>query len=92
MVRIRIPISKLLDQNIGQMKIMKLFRNPLKRKILGGFILDKKDQGKSKNKRENALALLKVWEEELKIKNEVDGDKMYSKEKNDRLKINDSKC
>ena len=92
MVRIRIPISKLLDQNIGQMKIMKLFRNPLKRKILGGFILDKKDLGKSKNKRENALALLKVWEEELKIKNEVDGDKMYSKEKNDRLKINDSKC
>ena len=74
------------------MKIIKLFRNPLKRKILGGFILVKKDLEKSKSKHENALAILKLWEEELKIKNEVNEGKVYSKEKNDDLKINDSKC
>lgn len=78
---------KILDQNIGQVKIMKLFRNPLKRNILGGFILDKKDLGKSKSKRENALALLKVWEEELKIKNEINKHKVKLKEKNSSPKI-----
>lgn len=66
---------------------MKLFRNPLKRKILGGFILDKKDLGKLKSKRENALALLKVWEEELKIKNEINKHKLKLKEKNNIPKI-----
>lgn len=63
------------------MKISKLFRNPLKRKILGGFILVKKDLRKSKNKYENALAILKLWEEELKIKNEIHMDRVNSKEK-----------
>ncbi len=66
---------------------MKLFRNPLKRKILGGFILGKKELGKSKSKREYALALLKVWEEELEIKNEINNDIVKLKEKNISPKI-----
>lgn len=63
------------------MKIMKLFRNPLKRKILGGFILVEKDLGKLKSKYENALAILKLWEEELKLKNEVNEGRVNSKVK-----------
>ena len=65
---------------------MQLYRNPLKRKILGGFILDKNDLGKSK-KRENVLALLKVWEEEMKIKNEINKHKVKLKEKNNSPEI-----
>ena len=64
------------------MKIMKLFRNPFKRKILGGFILNKKNLEKIISKREYALALLKVWEEELEIKKDVNNDKVKIKEKN----------
>ncbi|MCH7322510.1 hypothetical protein LZ480_11460 [Solibacillus sp. MA9] len=52
----------------------------------------KKDLGKSKSKQQKAMAILKLWEEELKIKNEVNENKVYSKEKNESLKINDSKC
>lgn len=74
------------------MKIYKIFRNPLKRKILGGFILVKKNLEKTKSNQENALTILKLWEEELKIKNEFIEGKVYSKEKNDCLKIIDSKC
>lgn len=66
---------------------MKLFRNPLKRKILGGFILNKKKLENLLSKREYALALLKVWEEELEIKNDINNDKMKIKEKNTSLKI-----
>lgn len=66
---------------------MKFFRNPLKRNILGGFILDKKNLKQSKSKRENALTLLKVWEEELKIKNEINKHKVILKEKNNSPKI-----
>lgn len=70
------------------MKIMKLFRNPLKRKILGGFILNKRDLEKLISKRENALALIKVWEEELEIKNNNNNnDKLKLKEKNISSKI-----
>lgn len=75
-----------LGQNTGQMKIMKLFRNPLKRKILGGFILNKKNLEKLISKRKYALALLKVWEEELEIKNDINNDKEI-KEKNISPKI-----
>ena len=60
------------------MKKIIIYRNPLKRKILGGFILDKNDQGQLKSKRDNALAILKVWEEELKMKNQIS--KVKSKE------------
>ncbi|MBM7663946.1 hypothetical protein JOC25_000402 [Solibacillus kalamii] len=49
--------------------------------------MDKKDLGKLKSKRENALALLKVWEEELKIKNEINKHKLKLKEKNNIPKI-----
>ena len=73
------------------MKINKLFRNPLKKKILGGFILDKNVLGKSKSKHENALAILKLWEEDLKKINEVNEGKLKSKEINDCTKINGSK-
>jgi len=60
------------------MKKIIIYRNPLKRKILGGFILDKNDQGQLKSKRDNALTILKVWEEELKMKNQIS--KVKSKE------------
>ena len=48
--------------------------------------MDKNDLGKSK-KRENVLALLKVWEEEMKLKNEISNHKVKLKEKNDSPEI-----
>lgn len=52
----------------------------------------KNDQGQLKNIRENALEILKLWEEKLKINNEINEDMKKSKEKNDSPKIHDSKC
>ena len=43
--------------------------------------MDKNDLGKSK-KREKVLALLKVWEEEMKIKNEINKYKVKLKKNN----------
>lgn len=48
--------------------------------------MDKNDLGKSK-KRENALALLKAWEEEMKINNEINKHKVNLKEKNNSSEI-----
>lgn len=72
------------------MKKIIIYRNPLKRKFLGGFILDKNNQGKLKSKRDNALAILKLWEEEMKMNNQIS--EVKSKEKNESKKIKGSKC
>jgi len=48
--------------------------------------LDKNDLGKSK-KRENVLVLLKVWEEEMKINNEINKHKVNLKEKNNSPEV-----
>ena len=48
--------------------------------------MDKNDLGKSK-KRENVLVLLKVWEEEMKINNEINKHKVNLKEKNNSPEV-----
>ena len=48
--------------------------------------MDKNNLGKLK-KRENVLALLKVWEEEMKIKNEINKNKVKLKEQNNSPEI-----
>ena len=66
-------------------------RNPLKRKNLGGFILVKRNLEKSKSKIKNALAILKLWEEDLKIMDEINEKKVKPKANNDCPNISDSK-
>lgn len=72
------------------MKKIVIYRNPLKVNALGGFLLDKDVQDQSKCKRDNGLAILNEWEEELKVKNQIS--KVKSAEKNESKKISDSKC
>ncbi|WP_192797378.1 hypothetical protein [Psychrobacillus glaciei] len=52
--------------------------------------MDKDVQGQSTSKRDNGLAILKEWEEELKMKNQIC--KVKFTEKNDSKKISGSKC
>ena len=49
--------------------------------------MNKKNLENLLSKREYALALLKVWEEELEIKNEINNGKVILKEKNISPKI-----
>ncbi len=62
------------------MKKIIIYRNPLKRNILGGFILDINEKERLKSKRDSALEILKLWEEELEIKNQISN--VESKKKN----------
>lgn len=72
------------------MKKIVIYRNPLKVNALGGFLLDENVRGQSKCKRDNGLAILKEWEEELKMKNKIS--KVKFTEKNESKKISGSKC
>ncbi|MEK5146751.1 hypothetical protein MKX53_06890 [Psychrobacillus sp. FSL K6-4615] len=52
--------------------------------------MDENVRGQSKCKRDNGLAILKEWEEELKMKNKIS--KVKFTEKNESKKISGSKC